>query len=242
MTIKGSIKKMMLQSGYHVQRIDPNRLGRDPFQDMHRLANAATGAILFDIGANIGQTSLSFQSYFDSPEIHVFEPSSSTFAQLKGKLEGIPNVHLNDLALGAQSGRKDFFNNSQSTLSSFLPPGKDYCWGGEVTGQSTVQLESLDGYCESRGIHHIDVLKCDTQGYDCEVFKGGTQMLQQHKVHLIYVELNFGDLYAGMPQFEDVTLLLKSFGFVPVSFYNQTLRNSVLGWMDGLFIDPLWSK
>ncbi len=238
--LKSFIRKSLLARGYDIRRVDPNQLGRDPFEDMSRLTGAQTGAIVFDVGANIGQTIASFRSHFASPMIHAFEPGPSAFEQLKQRTMGTPDLRLNNLALGSRPERKVLLENAESSLSSFLPQGKDFCWQSDTTARAEVDVSSLDAYCDAGGIPRIHVLKSDTQGFDLEVLKGGSDMLRRHKVHLIFIELNWYEAYADLPRFEEVHLYLKDLGFRPVCFYNQAFLDSRLAWLDGLYVDPEW--
>jgi FkbM family methyltransferase len=239
MNIKGRLRETLLHFGYDLHRADPRQLGRDPFKDMRRLSEVECGATLFDVGANLGVTIGSFREHFRSPVIHAFEPGSSTFESLKLNTAGIPDLRLNNVALGSRCEQRLFYESSHSTASSFLPPGRDYL-GAHVSGQTVVEVESIDNYGERNGISHIDVLKCDTQGFDYEVLKGGIGMLQEHKIHLVYIEVDFGELYLDRPHFDEIYRFFRELGFHLVSFYDIHFRNSRLGWLDGLFIDPAW--
>jgi FkbM family methyltransferase len=239
MLMREHIKKALLHLGYEIRRAHPERIGRDPFNDMRRLTDSEGQVILFDVGANRGQTVASFRVHFPSSIIHAFEPSPSTFEHLKRHTAGIQNLHLRNIALGANCERKTLIENPQDTVSSLLSPGKDYRWEN-VSNQTDVDVRTIDNYCDVLGITHIDILKSDTQGFEYEVLKGGLDMLRHHKIHLIYIEMNFLDLYVGMPHFEEIYAFLKDLGFELVSFYNITWQESRLGWLDGLFIDPQW--
>jgi len=239
MTVKGKIKKALLSAGYEVRRVDPERIGRDPFQDMRRLTDSANPVVIFDVGANRGQSVAAFRAHCPSSIIHAFEPSPTVFEQLKQQTAGIANLHLNNLAAGSNCERRTLIENNQDTVSSMLAPGKDYQWN-QPTLRTDVNVTSVDTYCEAAGITRIDILKSDTQGFDLEVLRGGLGLFQRHKVHLVYIELNFLDLYSGMPRFEEVWLFLRNLGFELVSFYNIWQKDSRVGWLDGLFIDPLW--
>lgn len=241
MTMRGHIKKTLLHLGYEVHRIDPERIGRDPYEDMKRLLDSERAQILFDVGANRGQSVAAFRAHLPASIIHAFEPSPSTFELLKQETAGIPNLHLSNIALGSNCERRVLIENSQDTVSSILAPGKDYRWNQNMS-HTDIDVRSIDTYCEANNIAAIDVLKSDTQGFDLEVLKGGLHMFQRHRVHLVYIELNFLDLYVGMPRFEEIYLLLKELGFELVSFYNFAWQESRLGWLDGLFIDPQYES
>ena len=239
MTLKEQLKDALLHVGYQVRRVDRERIGRDPFQDMRRLTDSARPGIIFDVGANRGQSVAAFRAQFPSSVIHSFEPSPLIFEHLKQQTAGMPNLQLNNFAIGATRERRVLIENNQDTVSSLLAPGKDYRWN-QPTRQTDVDITSIDTYCEDAGITQIDVLKSDTEGFDLEVLKGGLRLFQQHKVHLVYIELNFMDLFIGMPRFEEVWLFLRKLGFELVAFYNIRQFDSRLGALDGLFVDPLW--
>lgn len=242
MAIKKQMKEALFQLGYKINHITPNELGYDPFRDMSLLTGNGRRAVIFDVGANVGQSILAFRERFSSPIIHAFEPGSSAFESMKTRTQGMSDVHLNHCALGSQHEHKVLIENSKSVLNSLLPPGKE-APAGEVVGKTEVEVESLDNYCSRAGITHIDVLKSDTQGFELEVLKGSLNMLRQHKIHLLYLEMHFGDSYEGMPKFEDVYLFLRDLGLRPMCFYNQCRRDShltPLAEIDGLFIDTQW--
>jgi hypothetical protein len=106
-----------------------------------------------------------------------------------------------------------------------------------------IDVDTLDGYCSRAGITHIDVLKTDAQGFDYEVLKGASEMLGQHRVHLIFIELAFLESYVGAARFEETYRFLKECGFHLMAFYKQLHHGShlaPLAEIDGLFIHPKW--
>lgn len=240
MTLKNHVKNALHRLGYHVDRIRPGEFRFNPYEDMARLAGSGKDVVVMDVGANRGQSVLAFRRNFPSSVIHAFEPSPTTFAHLKEATINLENVHLNNSGLGAGSEHRILMEGSQDTVSSLLAPGRDFQWS-PASRSVEVSMESLDFYCETKGIASITVLKSDTQGFDLEVLKGAIGMLTQHRVQMIFVELNFLAFYEGMPAFEDVYIFLKKLGFELVSFYNMAWTKSRLGWLDALFIDPNWS-
>lgn len=239
MDLKKAVKAALLRRGYQVRHYLPAELGRDPFRDMNQLCGSIADACIFDIGANAGQSIASFRQHFASPVIHAFEPSSATFATLKKNTVGTPGLHLNNLGMGTEPGEMTFYENQQSLLGSVRPPGP-FQAAGALTGQTRVQIDTVDAYCERSGITRIDVLKCDAEGFDLEVLRGAQAMFRAHRVRLVYVELIFEEAYAGMHLFEETFLYLKSLGVAPLHFYNQWHHESLtapLHGMDGLFRD-----
>ena len=213
-------------------------LGRDPFNDMARFVTSAT-PVLFDVGANFGQTTERFRQHFKDSTIHAFEPSPSTFETLRERTRGITGLHLANSGLGAHPEIKTFVENRRPDISSFLEPGKD-CWGS-VKQRIEVKLDTIDDYCEREGIGHIDVLKSDTQGFELEVLHGASRMFEQKRIRLVYLEVIFSAMYQGMPGIDELFKFLFRHGFRVVAVYNMHYQNGLLAWTDVLFVDPDFS-
>lgn len=60
--------------------------------------------ILFDVGANVGQTINNFRRHFKESTIHAFEPSPSTFQTLCDLTLEMGGLHLANAGLGAGTG------------------------------------------------------------------------------------------------------------------------------------------
>jgi FkbM family methyltransferase len=235
---KSFIKKALFKLGYRLSRISEEPLGHDPLHDMKMLTQAGDHPTVFDVGANAGQSVTRFRDCFKSPTIHSFEPGSSTFRDLKLKTAGIPRLYLNNVALGSCRERRVFNENSGSDMSSFLELGKD-AWG-TVTERREVEVDTVDAYCGRTAVTHIDILKSDTQGFDFEVLKGARGMFGEHRIHLVFFEVTFCEMYKGLPRFDEIYRLLAEQGLVLVSFYAMEYRDNRAGWTDALFVDPAY--
>src|SRR5262249_47267521 len=120
-------------------------------------------------------------------------------------------------------------------MSSLLPLGQDG-WG-RVNARTTVKVLTVDQYCSERGIQRIDLLKSDTQGFELEVLKGASRMIERNLIHLIYLEMNFARLYDRIPRFDVLLGFLLDRGFELVALYRVHYLNGRAGWTDGLFIN-----
>src|ERR1700693_617976 len=165
MIIKTLIKRICLSMGYEIARISDD-FGQNAYRDMRKLAKASARFVVIDAGANVGQSIVEFRSHFDQPVIHAFEPGFA-FSELRRRSSGIPDLYLNNLALGSKTGEMDFIANEFSPMSSLLAPSFD-CWGS-IKETHKVTVKTLDDYCTEQGITNIDILKSDTQGFDLEV-------------------------------------------------------------------------
>jgi FkbM family methyltransferase len=241
MNLKKGINAVLRRFGYQLQRVggEPATFGVDPMHDMCVLNTAGDQPVIFDVGANVGQSIENFRRQFLAPVIHSFEPSPQAFAELRRRASGLPDVILNNLALGARPGNATFFESEAGTpMSSLLQPGTE-CWGGGGVRETLqVQVTSVDEYCHQRGIKLIDILKIDTQGYDFEVIKGAETMIRNRAIHLIHMEIIFCDMYKGLPRMDEIYAFLADRGFVLVTFYPFCYWGNKASWTEGLFMHP----
>ena len=75
--------------------------------------------VIFDVGANIGQSIDRFKRLFPDAKIHSFEPQKKIFNLLKEKYGKDKNVVLNNFALGKKKEIKKLYIGAKSGTSSF---------------------------------------------------------------------------------------------------------------------------
>jgi len=229
--IRKAVKQLLRRAGIDIRFIP--ELGFDAYEDMRKLA-ATERPIVFDVGANRGQTIEHFRDVFARPVIHSFEPGVDTFAELQRRCAGVPDLHLNKIALGARAESRTFLHTEPDNMSSFLEPSVD-AWG-EIKDRYPVEVMTVDDYCRARGIDRIDILKSDTQGFDLDVLKGAQGMIESRAIHLILMEITFSDMYKGLPRFDEICSFLLDRRFALVSFYDFYYQHGRAGWTDALFV------
>lgn len=229
--LKHLLKSAVRSLGYDVTRAD--RLGADPFIDIARFMSSSC-PVIFDVGANIGQSAQKFRAMFPFAELHCFEPSPSVFGELKRNVGADRRTHLWNCGIGAADGRQRFFENDQSVMNSFLPLGSE-AWV-KTLAEINVDVQTIDHFCAENQIETIHLLKSDTQGYDLEVLKGAEQTMRAEKVNLVCMELNFADIYLGQGSFGQQYEFLTSSGFRLLAFYEMYRRDDLAAWADALFI------
>lgn len=231
--MKDLLRKLFKKLGYNVSRIP---LGNNVYEDMARfLDNAAKETVIFDIGANVGQSVSNFLNYFPKSTIHSFEPGPETFLKLSAKHGNTENVHLQNLAMGSENKKMEFLENEYSDMSSFLDADRSN-WG-KVTNKVIVDATTVDHYCQQKGISKIDILKSDTQGFELEVFKGSIEMMKASNIRMVYFEFVFSDMYKGLPHFDEVYKFLTDNNFRIVKIYESHFQEGVLSWTDFLFVN-----
>jgi FkbM family methyltransferase len=234
--IKSSIHHLFNQLGFDIVRHPPRRMGEDPFRDMQEFLQGVSRPLVFDVGANEGQSVDIFKRHFPASTIHSFEPSEDTYLKLRDRTSSIAGVSTWNCALGSAVGSKALHENTRPKMSSFLELGSGG-WG-KIQKTSVVDVTTIDQFCRDKGIDRIDVLKSDTQGYDLEVFKGAAEMMRRNKISLIFCELILCDkMYQGIPRFDETLGFLRDRGFSLVAFYKFHFQDKLGSWTDALLIN-----
>lgn len=241
MKIKRALRDLARRFGYEISTYDGNPMGRDAQADIRQLVRH-NRPLVFDVGANIGQSVDAFTKTFPECRMISFEPCASTFEILKRKVEGMKNIKPEELGLGNKKEQRSFREYSRSHMNSFLPPGKDASAYGELERESVAEISTVDDYCSEHGISVIDVLKSDAQGLDLEVLEGAAEMFRQHRIHLVYLEVVFSEIYQKQATAVELLQFMEKTGLRLVSFYRFIYLNGQASWTDALFVDPAFVK
>ena len=217
-----TMKRMLI----YVLRTRNNTIyGHDPFLDIVRLSRAMnyTDSTIIDVGANSGQTTLRFVREFPTSKIYSFEPHPGTFAKLQQNVRKHNNVIPINAALGRTNGVTDLYVYENSALNSVLADSPFISRFGVPGTCISVNLTCLDDFCSSNGIKSLHVLKIDTEGFDIEVLKGATRLMDRGKIKFIYIEFN--DLFE-IPNATGGSLIaigefLKNWGYRFVASYTD---------------------
>lgn len=172
--------------------------------------------VIFDVGANIGQSVVKFRSWYPASRIYSFEPVTSTYAKLSAQVGNMEGVSLFQIALGDENGEKWIHTNDDpvSSINSFVRDVK------EGSGEK-VKLNTLDSFCEEHAIAEIDVLKIDVEGFELQALKGCDRMLSKRRVKALYIETALRD---DEEYFVPLTMLdevLRPYGFDIFGIYEQ---------------------
>jgi FkbM family methyltransferase len=231
---KTAIRSLIRAFGYDIRKLE---LGCDAFLDIEYLLTGIFAPVIFDVGANVGQTIKRIRRINHNAVIHAFEPNAGAFSQLGARYGSTTKTFLNPFALGATEEVRILSEYTASDMSSLLPRGKEN-WI-DVVSSSNVKVSTVDRYCEDNNIERIDLLKSDTQGFELEVLKGARRMLEEGRVRAIYLEITFARLYENLPRLDELYGFITGHGFDLVSFYKFHHVNGRAGWTDALFCEGL---
>jgi len=148
--------------------------------------------ICVDIGANVGFYTLSFGKKACRGVVHSFEPVPLNYHVLAVNVLSncLPNVVMNNCAVGDKTGDVKFCVARDGAFSSLVDTGRE-----AIVEQVTTRIVTLDSYCSTYNVQRVDVLKVDVEGAEMAVLRGARQLLSDNKSRprLIMLEL-FGPM------------------------------------------------
>jgi FkbM family methyltransferase len=191
-------------------------------------------AVIFDVGANIGDYSLLLHEVFgDAVEIHSFEPSEKTYAELVRNLDGKVKGTRHHFGLGDRENRTSLYSNADgSGLASVYKRKLDH-FNIDMNQVEEVEIRTLDGFCKDRGIDHILFLKLDVEGHEKKVLEGAGRMLAAGKIDFIQFEFGgtnidsrtfFQDFYYILHDHYNIYRIVKD-GIYPVQGYGEVYES-----------------
>ncbi len=158
--------------------------GYDVFFDLSDSIPALVPAVIFDVGANVGQSAEAFLRAYPAAKIYCFEPVNASFHALREALtEKAPQVELHQLAMSAKRGQARIATYGTGTCATMMAPSTD-----DYQESEEIQVETLDAFCSDAGITRIDYLKIDTEGNDLNVLRGAEELLGVGAAAVVEVE------------------------------------------------------
>jgi FkbM family methyltransferase len=163
--------------------------------------------VVFDVGANKGQSINFFIGIYPAAKIYAFEPSKKTFAKLSSTFKGSlqQDVELFQLGLGEFPGEINFYESKLDETSTFVLPSKDslhmkkknkllFQKSKNAFKTTTAQIITVDDFVQDNMINHIDVLKIDVEGFEYDVLRGARISLEEKKINIIQLERHNNDM------------------------------------------------
>ncbi|MGZ3885278.1 MAG: FkbM family methyltransferase, partial [Bacteroidia bacterium] len=198
---------------------------------------------LFDVGANIGQTSAELAGKFSNSTIYAFEPDASTYVKLQEATKALKNIKTFNIGFGSAAEKVEMNLNRNSGGNSILPLSeniKDFAVGEwtEKVGSAQIELSTLDRFCQEQQIKGIDLLKMDVQGYELKIIEGGVKTVRPDFTKVVFVEVLFVELYKNQAYFKDIYAEMTARGYRLAGFYNKFYKTQpphYLLWCDAIF-------
>lgn len=248
-SIKKGIKKILWSIGLEIKKIN-KEVTFTSFDEIYKkkLGNAL---VIFDIGANQGQSIERFKSLFPFAKIHAFEPIKFEFNKLKEKYSNDTNVILNNYAVAEVSGEREFnitaktgnssFNKIKSNTKWLKVRSKQFKTSEEeyVKKIEKVKIITLDEYCKENQITKIDLIKIDTQGYEDKILAGAQSILSKNVISAIECEIMLDNVYEKYLNFSDLEkyLVPNNFRMIGINMINNNLFSGLTFFGDVVYFN-----
>jgi FkbM family methyltransferase len=216
-TISASIKGILSNRALPLMRATP--YGLSAWYDAQRIYGSRDFGVIFDVGANVGQTAVELVQFFPRASIHCFEPASEPFQSLKTRARPWANVTVHRLALGDEVAERPMrVATGIASEQNTLVLAADAAHGSEAA--ETVTVETLDNFCVRHEVARLNLLKMDVQGWELNVLRGGRALLNEGRIDFILTEAAFDIDNGSMVNFCDIHKELHCAGFVVSGFYD----------------------
>jgi FkbM family methyltransferase len=155
------------------------------------------GSIAMDIGANIGIYSVLLSRLCGAEgRVWAFEPVPDTYWRLVETLalNRCENVTPVRAAICEQTTtvRMNLFEAEFAEWNTMGRPAMPIKNGNRISPSGVVDVagQTLDRFCDERGIKRINFLKVDVEGFEWAVFRGAQTLLQEGRIDHICFEIS----------------------------------------------------
>src|SRR5262245_30157867 len=199
--------------------------------------------VIFDIGANVGESVAAFRSSFPESDVYAFEPSPRSFEKLRERMRNDPHVKPLQQAVGDHDGTAILHQNSADDSNSMLANSSplyefapmEMC---EPLRDIEVPITRIDTFCAKNGIRQIDLLKVDSQGFERQILAGAGSLLNPGFIRGLFLEVLFVDLWESQSWAGEVMERMRSSGFRLFGITNVSYDEANgWKWADALFLN-----
>ncbi|MFZ2654179.1 MAG: FkbM family methyltransferase [Victivallales bacterium] len=210
-TVRGSNIKLLLDK-YDRRFIPIEILNFHTFDPEERnllYKIAGRAKTIFDIGANIGWYTLNFALLDERNKVYSFEPIPYTYDYLNKhiKLNKVRNAISYNIGFSDTIEDKIFYWSKDETGSSSMQNIQKRSEANKIK----CKITTLDHFMSGKNIN-IDLIKCDVEGAELFVFKGGLETIKKQKP-IIFTEMlrKWSRIFGYHPN--DIITLLRSIGY-----------------------------
>ena len=219
-SLKSVVEKGLRARGVYVYRALPR--GFELAHDLRTALPHQRFEIIFDVGANIGQSAASFLDDFPVARIWCFEPSATLHSNLARRFSGNSRVICERFAFSSSQGEARLKHTPDHSMFHLIGLSNDKLPANVTLADcETVTVETLDRYCHRTGISHIDFLKIDTEGHDLEVLRGANGLLAAGTIACLQCECSMSADNVFHRAFEEIKTFVEAFGYRLFGIYEQ---------------------
>ncbi len=212
---KNIIRRLIGKCGIRVSRASSLRYAYD--RANYPLLSRTPTPVIFDVGANIGQSTLWYLKSFPAATVYAFEPLPSVYKTLAANVGTLENVICIQKAVGERNEVIYIPSIKSDTIQTVRVLGLA-C----QASQADVKIEvlTIDRFVEQQDIPILDIIKTDTEGYDLDVLKGAAGILKQQRIKYVLSEVSIHESDSQHTNLFVLRDFLKVFGYSFCSFFD----------------------
>ena len=156
------------------------------------IKDAKSKFIVFDVGANEGDYSLTIKKIYPSAQIYAFEPHPITFKRLKVASDTY-GFQAYNYGLGIKGGQQVLYDHQADdtgTQHASIYKGVIEEFHNSKAQKFNVNICTLDHFIKDNNINKVNLLKIDTEGNELNVLHGATISLKNNIIDMIHFEFN----------------------------------------------------
>lgn len=148
--------------------------------------------IIFDIGANRGDYAAAVIAAFGCENINLycFEPSKTAFELLNTEYSRHRNTMLFNFGFGDKPETVKLYSCSEGAGSASVI-NTHYHNMDNNNFVEQIELTTLDEFCKTNHIRKIDFMKMDVEGYELNILRGGSKLINTAAIDYIQFEFGF---------------------------------------------------
>lgn len=188
--------------------------------------------VFMDVGANVGHYSESLRDSYPTAAIFAFEPNPKAFLKLEARLND--KVRSINIGLSDSVGELSLFDRADDQGSEHASLYSEVI--SEIHGAkadaSTIEVTTIDLFCEANKISEVALLKVDTEGHELKVMLGASKMIREGRIGIVQIEFNemnrvskcfYHDLISLFPKHKFYRLLPSGLLNIPAAPVHQEI-------------------
>ena len=182
------------------------------YVELATLAREGRDVTYIDIGCHHGATVQRFLDLAGAVPVVAFDPSAANLEIARRAVRSHNAVTFIRAAVSDEDGSNTFFSNANEQTSSLLPNAagnlRSFPQDTRTVTTTEVDVVRLDTWAAAQMPHGHAIVKCDTQGAEAKVIRGGLRFLREQAV-AFYGEVMLDGMYEGQPSFQELRDLLE---------------------------------
>jgi FkbM family methyltransferase len=212
--------------------------------------------LIFDIGANVGQSIIGFKKNFPNSVIHSFEPCEDFYYKILKIKKKYKNIFVNNCAIHDKKDNFFHYDNdfigSNSSFFGINLLSKDYISmkknsvkkqvADSTNVETNVKIISLDSYIKKNKINYIDILKIDVEAGSMNVLNTINKTFLKN-IGVIVLEFHFWDFYVKKNNFYDFENFLRinknnfSHTIYDISAISKNPKNHRTDYIEAIYLN-----